>query len=148
MNLELTAASFLEQFPTNDLANDRKKERYLQLFGQIAFGGFGIAVLAGAIGLIYTIITRMVLTQSNFWAGLVLATFVVFAGLSLAYVILNETLKQKPKPAKGLPGGYRDLPGQPTAPLLEEGGFEPAVTITEDTTDLLTPQIDSRRRRI
>jgi hypothetical protein len=64
-------------------------------FGDIAFTGFGIAVLLGVIGLVYVTFVKMVLSGDNPAAGIVLILFIIFAALALAYVFMNETLKEQ-----------------------------------------------------
>jgi hypothetical protein len=95
MNLEGIAGSLLEQFPTAQRTNLQKQERMLERYGQIAFGGFGVVVFAAIGGMIYWIVTQMVLGKFGFWSGILLIAFILFAGLTLAYVGLNEALKEK-----------------------------------------------------
>src|SRR5688500_4891112 len=95
MNLEQTAMSLLEQFPTAGRASLQKQERMLERFGQIAFYGFGGVILVGVFSIIYLFITQLVLSGRNFWGGLLLAAFILFAGLTLTYVFLSESLKDK-----------------------------------------------------
>ena len=137
MNLMDIAASFLQQFPHGGNTNIRKQERMLERFGQIAFGGFGLVMLAGVAGIIYWIVTKTILTGESFWGGILLIAFIVFAVLTLAYVILRESInekKQKINPQ--LLAAEAELPSTP--PQLRERHFQPAaVSIVEDTTDLL-----------
>jgi hypothetical protein len=144
VNLEQTAASLLEQFPIDQRTYLQKQERLLERFGQIAFGGFGLIVIVAIIGLIYKIITKFVLTGTNIWAGILLAAFVAFAGLTLAYVVLNESLKAK----RGKPNTFSPELEPATDGLLEESYFEPAVSVTEDTTYRLTPETISKTRKL
>lgn len=146
MNLEQTAASLLEQYPTESRAHLQKQERLIERFGQIAFGGFGLMVILGIIGLIYTVITKMVLTGSNFWAGILLAAFMVFAALTLSYVVLRESVKDK---RAKLNSSSRELaPAAPeTGRLLEESHFEPAGSITEHTTQHLSAEKISKTQK-
>jgi hypothetical protein len=147
MNLEQTAASLLEQFPADQRTDVQKQERLLERFGRIAFGGFGLIVVVAIIGLIYTIITKFVLTGTNIWAGILLAAFIAFAGLTLAYVVLNESLKAKRgKPDTSSPELEPDASA--TDRLLGESHFEPAVSVTEDTTHRLTPETISKTRKL
>ena len=136
MNLTEIAASFLQQFPHGGNTNIRKQERMLERFGQIAFGGFGLVILTGVGGIIYWIVTKTILTGEGFWGGILLVAFMVFAVLTLAYVILRESInekKQKFNPQ--LLAVEADLSS--TAPQLREGHLQPAVSVVEDTTDLL-----------
>lgn len=149
MNLEQTALSVLEQFPTGEQPTIRKQEQMLDRFGQIVFGGFGVVVLAGIVGIIYAILTKMVFSGANFWTGILLIAFVIFAALSLAYVVLNESLKEKrskhhPQTSVATP----ELEAPDTGRLLPEGHFEPAISVTENTTDLLAPSRETRTRKL
>jgi hypothetical protein len=149
MNLEQTATSLLEQFPTDQRPTIRKHEEMLDRFGRIVFGGFGVVVLAGIVGIIYAILTKMVFSGANFWAGLLLIAFVIFAGLSLTYVVLNESLKEKRSklnPQTSAPTAELGAPD--TGRLLPESKFEPAISVTEDTTGLLTPSRETRTRKL
>jgi hypothetical protein len=136
MNLTDISASFLQQFPRGGIANIQKQERMLERFGQIAFGGFGIVILTAVAGIIYWIVTKVILTGESFWGGILLIAFLVFAALTLAYVFLRESLKdQKQKLNPQLMAAELESPS--AGPLLEEGNLQPAVSVVEDTTDLL-----------
>ena len=145
MNLEQTAASLAEQFPHAERANLQRQERMLERFGQIAFGGFGIVVLTAILAMIYLIFTKMVLTGENFWSGILLIAFIFFAGLGLTYVFIAESLKEKRQKlsTQVAPGAIET---KATGKLLEEGNFEPAVSVTEDTTELLG--VPNRTRKL
>ena len=146
MNLEQITASLLEQYPSDQRRDLQKRERYLERFGQLAFGGFGIVGAVAIIGLIYTIIVRMVLTGSNVWTGLLLAAFVAFAGLALSYVLLKEVVSEKRQKTNGPAPELAPAPN--TGPLLEESHFEPARSVTEDTTHRLSADIISKTRKL
>jgi MFS family permease len=136
MNLEQIASSLLEQFPAEGRANLQRQERALERFGQIAFGGFGVVIGIAILGIIYVIFTSMVLNNSNFWAGLLIIAFIVFAGLALAYVFLSESLKEK-RAKLGLSPAPGALEGSRTANLLNEATMTPAASVVDDTTELL-----------
>ena len=138
MNLESTAASLLEQFPGGNVTDLARSERRLERFGQFAFGGFGIVLLIAIGGLVYTIFTRMVLSGQQPLAGLVLMAFLIFAAMALTYVAFAEDLKEKRKKRVGHPAAPPVLDAAVvTGRLLEEQEFVPAVSVTENTTDLL-----------
>lgn len=136
-NLEQTAMSLLEQIPSAERANLLKKERALEKFGSVVFGGFGIVVLLAVVGMVYWIVVKMVLSGASPVAGVLLAVFLIFAVLTLTYVVMNESLKEQK--SKRSPDGIKDFEtGVDTGKLLEEGHFEPAsASVTENTTDLL-----------
>ena len=135
MNLESTVDALRDWTPTQSKGLQRQ-ERRLEKFGQIAFGGFGIVLVVAVAGLIYTIVTKMVLVGDQPFVGLLLIAFMVFAVLALGYVVFNEDLKEKRKKVG------RPLPNELDSPavtgrLLEEKEFEPVPTVTENTTNLL-----------
>lgn len=144
MNLTDIAVSFRQQFPHEGSANIRKREQMLERFGQIAFGGFGVVILTGVAGIIYWIVTKVILTGESFWSGILLIAFIVFAVLALAYVILRESINEKKQ--KLNPHLAAEAETAPPAPLLQEGNFQPAVSVVEDTTDLLP--VESRTRKL
>ena len=92
-------------------------------------------LLLGFIALIYTIFTKMVLLGSQPLAGLALIALLIFAVLALAYVVINEDLKEKRRSRKVRPNELETPPI--TARLIEEREFTPVPTVTENTTDLL-----------
>ena len=147
MNLESTASSLREQYPDSERYELTKREQRLERFGQFAFGGFGIVLLIAIGGLIYTIFTKMVLTGQQPLAGILLSAFIVFAALTLAYVVFAEDLKDKRKRGRAEAIGGPDELRSPavTGRLLEEREFVPAASVTENTTDLL-PVADRERR--
>jgi cation transporter-like permease len=142
MNLTDIAASFLQQFPHEGIANIRKHERMLERFGQIAFGGFGVVILTAVAGIIYWIVTETILTGQSFWGGILLIAFIVFAALTLVYVILRESVNEKKQKINP------QLVGNPDASVgrLGDASFQPAVSVIEDTTDLLP--VENRTKKL
>ena len=134
MNLESTAEALRAWTPSKDV-NLELRERRLERFGQFAFGGFGVVLILAVLGIIYTILTKMVLTGQQALVGILLIAFLVFAILTLAYVIFKEDLKEKRM--KTRPATPQELESPVTGKLLEENQFEPVPAITEHTTDLL-----------
>lgn len=145
LNLEQTALSLLEQIPSAEGASLLKRERMLEKFGTVASGAFGLALLTAIGGIIYVVLTKMVLSGTNFWAGILFIFFIVSAAFLLAYVVLNESLKEKKKSLRTL--GKDELQkGKTTGNFLEEGHFEPAAaSVTENTTDLLYAENKTRK---
>jgi len=84
MNLSEITGIYLQQFPGGAVAEIRKQERLLERFGQIAFGGFGLVILAAVIGIIYVIITKMILSGANLWSGILVVSVIVLAVLARA----------------------------------------------------------------
>jgi hypothetical protein len=127
------------------MAELKVAERRLQKFGNIAFGGFGVACLAAVIGIIYTIFGKFILSGENPIAGVIFILFLIFAMLGLAYVIFNEHLKEKKLAARN-PNIDLEIEGTPTGKLLEEKHFEPVPSVTDGTTELLGIERKAERR--
>jgi len=142
MNLTDIAASFLQQLPQGGAANIRKQERMLERFGQIAFGGFGVVALTAIAGLIYWIVTKVILTGESFWGGILLIAFIVFAALTLAYVFLRESINEKKQKINPQLAGSADA----SMRRLGDATFQPAASVIEDTTDLLP--VENRTKKL
>ena len=136
LNLEDTAKSLLLQIPSAETANLIRRERLLEKFGNIAFTGFGIVLLIAIGGIIYAIITGMILSGKNPWAGILMVAFIIFAALTLSYVVFNEDLKEK-KQKLSLRAQNELSETKPTGRLLEEKPFEPVPSVVENSTELL-----------
>jgi hypothetical protein len=138
MNLEHSAASLLEQFPDAPRADLQREEKMLERFGTVAFGGFGVVVLLAIAGLIYWIVDKAILSGEGPVMGILLIAFLIFAALSLAYVIWRESLKEKRAKLEMAPGRKFEPAPEETGKLLNEGSFESVPSsVVEDTTDLL-----------
>lgn len=136
LNLEQTALSLLEQIPSAESAALLKRQKYLEKFGGIAFGGFGVVILVAVSAIIYYIFTKVILSGNSVFGGILLIAFIVFAMLTLAYVIFNEELKEKMHKAN--PALNNELADRhDTAKLLADKPFEPAASVTENSTELL-----------
>ena len=133
MNLEQAAQSLLEQFPAGDGLDLVRRERRLERLGKVAFGGFGVVLILAVCGMIYAILTKFVFAGDQPWVGLLLIAFLIFAVLSLAYVVFREDLKEKRQKTRS---AALEMPAV-TGRLLEEKQFEPIPAVTESTTDLL-----------
>lgn len=135
LNLEDTAKSLLTQIPSAESANLLKREQMLEKFGNFAFGGFGIVLFFAVSGIIYAIITGMILSGKNPLFGILLTAFIIFATLTLAYVVFNEDLKEKKKKLK-LQTQKELAEPKTTGKLLEEKPFEPVPSVVENSTEL------------
>ncbi len=138
MNLEQISAALSEHIPRNAVLDLDRREKRLERFGQIAFGGFLVMVGLAILGILYTIVKYMILSGDNPWAGSLMAAFIVFAGLTLIYVVFKEDLKDKRKklahrpdiePTIELNSGSDLLLNQPPAGQV--------ASVIEDTTELL-----------
>jgi len=136
LNLEKSAESLLEQLPNAQNANLLRQTQMVEKFGNVALGGFGVVLLTAVSAIIYFIISKMILTGVNVLAGILLIAFLIFAILSLFFVILNESVKEKK--AKTNPALNDELTGKrETGKLLEEKHFEPVQSVTENSTEFL-----------
>ncbi len=142
INLEQSAASLREQYPDSERLDLKKQEMLLERYGQIVFSGFGVALGLGIVGLLYAILTNIILSGTRPYFGLLLMGFIIFAGLSLGYVIWNESLKEKRARIDKAPGlaGHAE---SSAAPLTDGSAFEPVPSVTENT----TRKLKSERRR-
>jgi len=144
LNLEKTAESVLEQMPTARNANFLAKEKMVEKFGNFALGGLGLVLLIAFSALLFALVTKFIVAGENVLFGILLTAFIVFAFLSLIFVIFNETIKegkQKINPALKNESAEKE----DTAKLLEEKHFEPIESITEESTELLASKIETRK---
>ena len=144
LNLEPAAQSLLEHVPTGKRADLDRCERRIEKFGQIAFTGFMIVIGLGVLGLIYSILDRMVFSGDNPLAGLLLMAVLIFAMLTLAFVVFREDLKEKRMKAARTTVPELEMPAVTARLLQDDREFEPIPAVTEETTDLLPRQHQKR----
>jgi len=136
LNLEKSAESLLEQIPTAQSASLLKHEKLIERFGNFALGGLGVVVLFGVTILIYTVVKKFLVNGTDIYLAILLIAFIIFALMSLIFVIFNESLKEKK--AKINPIIKNELDEKKdAAKLLEEKSFEPIPSVTENSTELL-----------
>lgn len=131
-NLQKTAASLLEQMPTIEEGRGRDSSAALEKFGNFAFTGLAVVVVAGIAAILYTIVTKMILSGSQPIVGVLLAAFVVFAGLALGYVFWRESLADAKTTARAARTGKNDPAQLPALPA--DRSFEPIPSVVEGTT--------------
>jgi hypothetical protein len=141
MNLEASSESLVRQTEGGEIT---PSDRRLEFFGKVVFGGFGFAGIAIIGGLIYTLITKFVLSGSAVAFGIAMSFFLVFAMLALVYVILKEGRKEKYSKRR-VPDLGPELDIADTAKLIESGHFEPVPSVVENTTDLLKVKAKTRK---
>jgi uncharacterized membrane protein YvbJ len=136
IGLEKTVESLMEQKLSPSQGDNLLCKRILlETFGTVAAGGLITVIVIAVSAIIYTVVTKMILTGTSVLFGSLLTAFIVFALLTLIYVLFNESLKEKQNKWK-LP--VNELDEQINAKsLLEEKPFEPALSVTENSTELL-----------
>jgi hypothetical protein len=72
--------------------------------------------------------------------------FIVFAALSLVYVIYQESTKDRNRPMRV--DGQGILKAPETGKLLREPSQMPIPSVIEDTTDLLTVESKTRKLKL
>ena len=146
MNLEQISAALTDQYPKGSVIDLDRREQRLERFGQIAFGGFGIVIAIAIIGIIYAVITKMILAGDQPWAGVLLVAFLIFAALTLTYVVFNEDLKEKRKALRKQPAlePVAELVAD-TNKLLNQPPADQVASVIEDTTELLPVKNKTRR---
>jgi hypothetical protein len=136
LNLEKSAESLFEQMPPDVELAPRDWSRALERFGDFAFTGLAVVVGAGVAAILYTIVTKMVLSGSQPYAGALLALFVLFAGLALGYVFWRESLEDAKK--RGRSTRPNEISAASARSLLpEERPFDPVPSVVEGTTKRL-----------
>jgi uncharacterized membrane protein YvbJ len=144
LNLEKSAQSLNEQMPNAQNANLLKQTRLLEKFGNFAFGGFGIVLLTAIAAIIYFIFNKMILPGTNVLAGLLFVSFIVFGVLAVIFILFNEHLNdKKAKTNSALPSEL--TAAKDTGKLLEEKHFEPVPSVTENSTELLFAENQTRK---
>lgn len=147
MSLEQVNAVLTEQFPGRESKELERKVRRLERFGQFAFGGFAIVVGIAILAIIYAIVVNMILTGQRPWFGALLIAFITLAGLTLAWVVLNEDLKEKRKAlSKHRDFGPIHEHDIVTNKLLNQPPAGHIPSVIEDTTDLLP--VKNRTRKL
>lgn len=144
MNLEQTALDLADQFGAVRDVSSQSIDRFFENLGKVAFGGFGTVLLIGLGFLLYTIFTRFILDGSQVAFGIFLFLFVIFAAMSLSYVIYNEGRKDRRAGIRAEPT-VRDLSVPDTGRLLTKPAEMPIPSVVEDTTDLLHVEAKTRK---
>ena len=143
-NLDDTAKSLLLQIPSAETANLLRHEKAIDNFGKFALGGLGVVGLIAFTAGIWYLVTKFLVNGTNIYAALLLISFIVFALLSLIFVIFNETLKEKKAKIK-LPEQNELAQPKTTGRLLEDKPFEPAASVVENSTELLLTKNKTRK---
>ncbi len=134
MNLEQTVSSLSEQYGTDFDKAVAGWDRFFNVLGKVGFGGFLVIAAIGIIALLYTIVTKMILSGTQPWFGIFVAGFIIFAALTLVWVFYNESQKDK---KKKLPAAAVLPEAVPTTGKLLIDPIEKPASVTENTTNLL-----------
>jgi len=144
-NLEKTSEALLEQFPKGEIVALERAEQRLERFGKVALGGFLIILGLGILGLIYAIVTKMILSGEKPLIGSIVVLTLIFGALGLTYVVFREGLNEKRKALRHR-AAKPELSNPVTGKVLYEGSQQPITSIVEDTTDLLP--VENRTPRL
>ena len=144
LNLEKSAESLVEQFPSAQTANLRRREKLIEKFGNFALGGLGVVILFGVTIIIYKVIENFLIGGMNLYAAILLIGFILFAFLSLIFVFFNEGLKEKKAKLNNAMTSKLEEKSD-AARLLEDKPFEPLLSVTENSTDLLYTRNKTRK---
>ena len=118
LKLDAIAAELTVQNPSEEVAALLKKKRYMELLGKSALGISGII----GICLVFTLAVYYLVS-------------IVFLAYPKFFLKIDGATLQSPEQPKLT---------TPTGKLLNDPPFEPA-SVTEHSTELLTPKIDSKR---
>jgi hypothetical protein len=144
LNLVKSAESLVEQMPSAQTANLLRHEKAIERFGNFALGGFGVVVIIGIATLVWFLVTKILIRGTDIFSAVLLISFIVFAILSLLFVIFNETLKEKKAKINHTLENELTEPKN-TGKLLEEKPFEPIPSVVENTTELLYTKNKSQK---
>lgn len=143
MSLVETSISLANQF--GDLSdNSRKWEGFFTTIGKVGFGGFASIAVLGFFWLLYTIIIKMIVGGSQPMFGLLLVLFLVFAALTLVYVVYTEAAKDRKD--QQMKSFHAESKTGDTGRLLSDPINEPAPSVIENTTELL--KVESQTRKL
>jgi hypothetical protein len=144
MNLEQTAGTLADQFGAVRDVSSQSIDRFFNNLGKMAFGGFGAVLVIGIGYLLVTVFRRFILDGTQIAFGVFLILFIVFAALSLTYVIYNESKKDR-KPLNTRKQKANELSVPDTGKLLNEPSQMPTPSVVENTTDLLAVETKTRK---
>lgn len=134
LNLEKTADSLFEQMPASVDSKLSRRSEAIERFGDFAFTGFAIVVVIAVLGILYAIVTKMILSGSQPYSGTLLAAFIVFAGLALGYVFLRESMDDAERQDRAPPPRTGLDAAEDRIFLPEDRAFEPVPSVVESTT--------------
>lgn len=144
LNLADISQSFLMQIPSAESAELMRRRKGIERLGEIGLTGLGVVGLFGVGAMIYSVLVKMILSGTNIIGGIIIITFIIFAVLSLVYVIYMKALEETEKSLRRAKK-VEPFEVKKTAELLEEKLFELAARVTENTTELLHAEPKTRK---
>ena len=135
LGLEKVEQSLSEQLPTKGNISLLERKERLEHLGVAALGVFGLSILGF---ILYSALSRLMLTQGKVLAGLAMLGLIIMMGCGLLSVILFAKAKElKEASSKRQAHQLAEIPpGNSTAKLLVDHA-EPLLSVTERTTELL-----------
>lgn len=132
LNLRETADSLLAQFSSEEKAQSFDKLKLIKKLSDVASIGLIFIIAAGTLFYLYLVSTRMVFSGERIFFGLGLIFMISQFGLRQIRRILRARTKKDESVLS--PKEFKNLE---TAKLLEEKPFEPAASVTENSTKFL-----------
>jgi hypothetical protein len=136
LNLQEINQHLLKQLENSNI---KRKPQAIERLGAVGTTGLlGMGVF-GVLFLMYLVIFRFILSGSteSIVLGAMLLAFLIFASITLAYVILTEIKKEDKFKNNHFGSDFHTN-------LLEEKPFEPIISVTENTTELLFEKVKPR----
>ena len=131
LGLEKIALSVTEQLPTVAVQSLEARKEKLERLGMVSLSVFGLGVFGF---LLYSIFTKLLLSQGLLVAVLAVLGAIIFLGSGLASVVLFAKAKELKEVAGKRPIA---LPSQAVTSELLESPQQPVFSIADRTTNLL-----------
>lgn len=136
LSIEEAAASLLRQIPSAESSEIMRQRMQWEMFGAIAWTGFLVGASLVLISILYVVFERFIMSGTNIFFGIMFVLFLVFGAAMLVYIYKSQQLKQLAAASTPTPPTDQ-LNRAETAKLPDGGSFEPASSVTEDSTTLL-----------
>ena len=133
LGLEKVAQSLVEQLPTKADRNLQERKERLERFGVASLSVFGLAVVSF---ILYNVFTGLVASKGVLIATLVTLVGLIVIGCGLLSVILFAKAKELSEASSKRQ--IEEAPNNTSTGKLLDPHNEPAFSITDRTTDLLT----------
>lgn len=130
LNLEDIGRSLALQVPAGGETHLERKKASIEKIGKVGLIGLGSVGLIGVAAMIYSIATKFILSGTNIAAGIIFIALLIFAVLSLVYVIGMKSLEDERKSHRTPPIVSDDA----STAQLPENRPSPPPSIAEGTT--------------